>query len=367
MAKLGGIKFGMPPPVPKVKRTNTLDQPEVSSPVAPQQTVPESPMEERSVPTSPIVPTRMPPPVEAESEEGEETPEQEAERRRKTLARLRAGGALGRGMFGQGHAAPAEDEAELEPEQSELEDAESAGKDEDDVAPPPPTARPPVPSNRPLPSAPPPIEEAQGAAEDEAEDAPPPPIPSSRPPVPANRPLPTPSDTEREEEKDDAPPPPPARPSRTATSDIPRSPIRSMSNRPALPSPSLPPPLPPVLGQEATDEPTEMAPRSPERPIRPTPVQTQTNTSENPRRSMSIASISRQSFQSTRSPASPGLGRQDSVGGLGGDSGRPSFAGSRPGFNELQAASQDAGARVLRAAQGLFGQGKRAYLGVRTR
>jgi hypothetical protein len=39
-------------------------------------------------------------------------------------------------------------------------------------------------------------------------------------------------------------------------------------------------------------------------------------------------------------------------------------ASGRPGFNELKAASQDAGSRVVRAAQALFSQGKKGYLGV---
>ncbi|KAI9634950.1 uncharacterized protein MKK02DRAFT_37826 [Dioszegia hungarica] len=376
MAKLGGIKFGVPPPVPKVKRTMTSDNAEPSSPGvnAPRPDIPMGGTE--SGPTSPIRSTRKAvPQMEAsqpeKSGEGDETPEQESERRRKTLARLRAGGTLGYGMFGQGHggAQATGDERGVEEEEAPVEEepeTPAAVQDAEPVSPV--TARPPVPAGRPLPSAPTP-----SAQEDDEEDGAPPPPPAGRPPVPSNRPMPPTPGLEEDDDELPPPPPPPARPMRTATSDVPQSPVRSTSTRTLDASTPGPPSLSqPVLGGMSTmAEPSEMAPRSPDTPTRPPPIQTnpsQTSLAgqqgpESPiaRRSMSIAS--RQSFQSTRSPSSPAVARQDSMRSTPEQGGRSSFAGNRPGFNELQAASQDAGARVLRAAQGLFGQGKRGYMG----
>ncbi|WVQ96424.1 hypothetical protein IAU59_003529 [Kwoniella sp. CBS 9459] len=408
MAKLGGIKFGMPPPtfkkpsasvtsptnehVPGSPKARNVDEP--TSPIDTEPPV-RNPSEERSdamssVPSAPA-PAPAPAPAFAESGDSEETPEQEAARRRATLARLRAGGALGFGMFNHGLSAdePREDARGLEEETTQ--DAASADAEED--------------------------------------DAPPPPPPPGRPAVPAGRPMPTPpaqtQDEDEEETDEPAPPPPPARPvisTAVSAGAAPASPLRM----PQSPSPSHPSPVrspsgrrPPVPTEkrfsqthikrastssafipedrpssgtdwqladepavmmanqspsqshfpETTNEEEEQEAPPPPPPTRPPPPPAQESS---PRRSMSIASrLSRKSTdippatpskaapqqqqQIPQSPvqAHPSPARQSSVGqGVG-----------RPGFDQLKEASSTAGVGLARAAQGMFAQGKKAYFG----
>ena len=105
MAKLGGIKFGAPP-LPNTKRSMSTG-PSDETPKSPIRETPTSPtIEERQEESFNIQESTEPSiaPVASEGGDGDETPEQEAARRRATLARLWAGGSLGFGMFGQrGH------------------------------------------------------------------------------------------------------------------------------------------------------------------------------------------------------------------------------------------------------------------------
>ncbi|WVF68909.1 hypothetical protein IAT40_003682 [Kwoniella sp. CBS 6097] len=397
MAKLGGIKFGMPPPTFKKPSAN------VTSPTSEETPAP-APARVAEEPTSPIdkeppipspnaekyEPNLSPAPAAAASStagDGEETAEQEAARRRATLARLRAGGALGFGMFNHGPSAeePKEDARGLEEESVQV---PTASEVEDDEAPPPP--------------------------------------PPGRPAVPAGRPMPpAPAEAHNEEPHDEtAPPPPPARP--TISTDIgetgvnppsaraPQSPIQAHPSPVRSPS-GRRPPVPaekrfsqthikrassssafipedrPASGTDwqLADEPAVMmANQSPSQsrfeesaedeqeapppppPARPPPPPAQEPA---PRRSMSIASrLSRKSIdvppatppkatqqqsqqQIPQSPVQghPSPARQSSVGqGV-----------ARPGFDQLKEASATAGAGLARAAQGMFAQGKKAYFG----
>jgi hypothetical protein len=86
---------------------------------------------------------------------------------------------------------------------------------------------------------------------------------------------------------------------------------------------------------------------------------------------MSTAShASRMSRQSTDQPAHRTPSRQDSTVPMSPvrqpsmDRSRQSFTQGRPGYNDLQAASKDSGARLARAARAMFDQGKKAYYGV---
>lgn len=242
MAKLGGIKFGIPPPHPM--KTHSVD------------TAGSDSMPSRSENLSPVENELPPPPsmgVEAEQQpEGdqgkeisseEETPEQEAARRRATLARLRAGGALGFGMFNQPSQMEAagdvgqKDEAPQEVfgrksddgGDGEEEEEEERGSVEGRGGPPPP----PLPSGRPGQGMPAFANRNVGTGEEEATEeqvgqgdqsqdeedlAPPPPPPPARPVI----------NTMYGE--GDAPPPPPAAasppPPRSATAAaVPLSPV----------------------------------------------------------------------------------------------------------------------------------------------
>lgn len=207
MAKLGGIKFGIPPPHPM--KSHSVD-------TAGSESIPS-----RSENLSPVENEPPPPPpstgVEAEQQQPErddqgkeeagseeETPEQEAARRRATLARLRAGGALGFGMFNQPSPMEAEDVGQkddaleakdADTKSNEEEEEEEVGEDEEASVegggPPPP-----LPSGRPGQGMPPfnrdvgtGEEEATGEQEgqgdqsqdeDEEDLAPPPPPPPAR-------------------------------------------------------------------------------------------------------------------------------------------------------------------------------------------
>lgn len=401
MAKLGGIKFGMPPPVPAIKRdsANTSEAP--MSPTRRISTGPASPVaEKREVPSSPLessAPLASPgadAPVGSKSveapEEDEETPEAEAARRRATLARLRAGGSLGFGMFNHG---PAQD-ADVAQDQRGIQEEPAAS----------PQARPDA------------LREGIEEAEDDEEAPPPPP---GRPSVPSGRPMPAaqPAVQEEDEEGDVPPPPPPGRPTRSATQDVaPVSPVRQPSvGRLPVPinrQPSLPP-TPTSLRHERQSSQSDLSHNFAQEPAvlmmnqqspadtppppssnRPPPLDRSALGSPGPgagaqlgspvvaeplrspgpgshQRSMSTAShASRMSRQSTEQPAHRTPSRQDSTVPMSPvrqpsmDLSRQSFTQGRPGYNDLQAASKDSGARLARAARAMFDQGKKAYYGV---
>lgn len=325
----------------------------------------------------------------------DESPEAEAARRRATLARLRAGGSLGFGMFNHGPA-----KQEVGADQRGLEE----GEEEAEQAP--------APQAR---QAVPPTQASQSDEEDE--DGAPPPPPPGRPSVPTTRPsLPAPPPVEDEDEDEDSiPPPPPATRPRTSQ-EIPVSPTRSMSgSRPPVPHPdrrlSGQYPSSPVRERKhsarasqdlhMTEEPaimmmnqgddqSDVAPAPPpgrrQSGFAP-PIQTQPPVAPSHQRSASTAS--RTSFKSRLSMDSPsgrqGAGQYSPAMGLpqerldqqlppppGGQQGGPppnQFApeaqsGGRPGYDTLVAASRDGGSRLARAARAMFDQGKKAYYGV---
>jgi hypothetical protein len=377
MAKLGGIKFGAPP-LPNTKRSMSTG-PSDETPKSPIRETPTSPtiehMQEESFDAQePLQPSVAP--VTTQGGEGDETPEQEAARRRATLARLRAGGSLGFGMFGQrGHdSTAAADERGLE-----TEEVEEQEQDDQDV--------PPVPAGRPVPPQSPTVakvpEVAEQSDEDEDEGPPPPPArpsgshsrsataqsetdfaapppPPGRPSVPANRPMPPPP-INTEQDQDNAPPPPP-RPAQPQSPPPPQSP----TGRPPIPPAEkrvsqLQQPrqqdLPPPIDRQMTDEPGGMedAPPPPPRPAQPAQSSSPVAAPASPRRSTSNAS--RSSGQPTMAPASRQGSRME-------EQPRSSVSQGRPGFNELQEASKVHGSQLIRAAKAMFSQGRQAYFGV---
>ena len=364
MAKLGGIKFGMPPPVPTFKkRASTSEESHVREEIG--STGPLSPVNDQPRMNSPL--SEVPPNTESGPMEGdEETPEAEATRRRATLARLRAGGSLGYGLFDHG------------PKSSQAaEDKRGLEEEKDEQPPPVPAGRPQAP---PPPPPPPPVEE-------EDEDAPPPP---NRPTVPLGR-------SQSTNVEDEAPPyAPPARPQRASTQEVAPSPNRSSSaNRPAVritgrgasqipPASPIAQTTPAVSGHapsrsgefDFTDEPAIMMmnqaspnPNAASLPPPPPsgrpgpgvivpPIQTQPMTT--PERTVSTASrASRGSVEMQRVGASPMSRQQPGRQGS-------SLSQGHPGYNELQQASKESGSRLARAARGMFDQGKKAYYGVST-
>ena len=363
MAKLGGIKFGAPP-IPGTKRSMS------TGPSSAVDEGPKSPI--RETPTSPMLeeeqgdmsPQQSAPPMSPGEDapgDGEETAEEEATRRRATLARLRAGGSLGFGMFGQkgSNSSATPDERGLEAEETQAEDRTPAVPDERSVppqspnvsrvpevdedeedAPPPPPARPNASHSR------------SATAQSESEFAPPP-VPGGRPPAPPNRLPPPPISTGQDA---DAPPPPP-RPAQP-----PQSPGLQSPSRPPIPPADkrmsqLQQPrsqeLPPPIDRQMTDEPAgmeEVAPQPPARPQTNSPVMP-----ASPRRSTSIAS------RSSGQPVMPPTSRQ---GSRMEEQPRSSVSQGRPGFDQLQEASKVHGTQLIRAAKAMFSQGKQGYLGV---
>jgi hypothetical protein len=312
---------------------------------------------------------------------GDETPEAEAARRRATLARLRAGGALGFGMFNHGPASPS------------LEDTRGL---QDDVDAPPP-----------LPSAPPSPPPVQGV-EEEVDDIPPstpsrPVAASGRtmPPTPTHEeeiiPPPVPSSRPTTIGADEGAPPTPSRPPQSPVYEVPPSTVRSTSTRPPIPEMggSTRGSVPIIQERPATqslaafvpaqssiasdwnisDEPAVMMMNSSQsyessnagstRQPPPLPILTSPQAQPEPRRSMSTAShISTASIGGGQfSPASRQASRQNDVNDTAGRNSIQSGTG-RPGFTELQAASKDSGARLLRAARGMFEKGRKGHYGV---
>lgn len=380
MAKLGGVKIGMPPAAlgqrPAVPRASGSTGP--TSPVN------ESPRSPIGGPKSPIGGPRSPISEEAPASPaeaggapggGDETPEQEAARRRATLARLRAGGMLGGfNMFNHAAAAssPVEDSRGLESER-EAETAEVAESAQ---------------------------EQELEAGEDEEEDVAP-------PPPPPGRPVRSPSNVHVIPEEDDTPaPPPPARAPSFSSKDIPPSPGKrppvpqaekrysTASIRGAPLATPIPEDLPMVDGQvsrepqvlheepegeaEVPDDDGPPPPMPPGRPGRQPSIETSPRVpmiqtqSPPPKRSMSTASRASRTSTSADSPVLPPnsparqISRQESVRSQSMSQGDPrsSVSAARPGFNELQMASQQYGAGLYRVAQDLFKQGKKGTYGV---
>lgn len=383
MAKLGGIKFGAAPqlrkPVPSAADGDT--------PRSPVRETIRSPTGE-APPLSPLTETTAAPQVGGTADE---SPEQEAARRRATLARLRAGGTLGFGMFNHGPAAAAEPEEDQRGIEAEPEEEEVSAP-----------AALPVPPSRPAP--------AEVTHSDDEASAPPP-VPGGRPPVPGNRPIPPPPVMQPQEDEDEEeelpPPPPPVRqpsmlqarplpPMQTSPHDGPPSPIRSPSgrrppiptvekrlsqsslydDRQSLPRQSLDSALVEEPGamqpQEEAYEGDEPPPPPPNLPVQggmPQPISTgAAAAAPSHRRSMSTASRSSRLSDAgvpQFSPASRQASRQDSLPPTPVDAGRQSMTGgTRPAFNALQDASREIGARLASSARSMFSQGKRGNYGV---
>lgn len=357
MAKLGGIKFGAPPIVPK-KTTSGLSEPRSPITELPQQFMdaPGTPIDQEPPMHSPYRET----PPSSVSATGDETPEQEAARRRATLARLRAGGALGFGMFNHGPASPGgavEETRQLErPAEPKMDEPAIAPlprpvydePEEEDTPPPPPAGRAPVLTQRQ--SLPPAPLEINTAPPPPARPLPPqspgitsPTTPGGRPPIPNSEKrfsqLVTPTSS-RIIAPPIAPPLDPSQlpPAQSFDSQLVNEPAVMYMDR-SLP-PSSPPPTPPAHLARQPSIPT---------PSLPDP----------PRRSGSIAS--RHSMEQF-SPATRQITRQDSM------TASPSRSSlqqqGRPGFDQLQAASRDSGNRLVRAAKGIQEGGRKAYLGV---
>ncbi|ODO10042.1 hypothetical protein I350_02267 [Cryptococcus amylolentus CBS 6273] len=347
MAKLGGVKFGMPPPQQfKKQSSGATSAREV-----------EETGEVASVDRQGSVPDNAgAAPVErsATEEEEEETPEQEAARRRATLARLRAGGALGFGMFNQG--APGADSIEADKEhvdERNLEDDSMAEETRDEAPPLPPSRAPAVPPPAP------PIE-----TEDDEEDDAPPPLPASRPSMSESRPTAPAADPE----------------SPTLSS---RPPIPAATQRRSLPpqprdadaGETAPPPPPRQLPQEPEVQETEEEDEAPPPPP-PMRIGHAAGVYGEPRTSTSGSRPSGASLdQPLAAPPPPAEERtapspQASVPAAtqprasGEQQGRRSTTlGTRPGYDQLREASANVGAGLVRSAHAIFQQGKRGQYG----
>lgn len=344
-----------------------------------------SPMRETPSATSEQPILASAPATEAEgSSAQEETQEDESTRKRATLARLRAGGALGFGMFNHGPASPsaAEDPRQLDAESAVAAAPPFVEEDDTELAPPiprtpagPPTTQPPT-------------------SDDEEDEAPPPP-PPGRPPVPVSRPsvpiiatsIPnTPTKQVQSPMDQSASPSTPIRTPSFGTRPPVPSAEKRMSVGPSgtrqIPQNSIPEgrvaSQSPAGGSwQLADEPAVMAmdqdfSSPPPQPIRQLPpIQTTSaapvtgpQTPASPRRSLS--SVSRTSMDQSQmsagvagmSPASRQASRQST-------DPRPSFSTGRPGFSELQEAANNHGQKLARAARGMFEQGKKGYYGVR--
>ncbi|WWD04959.1 hypothetical protein V865_003030 [Kwoniella europaea PYCC6329] len=369
MAKLGGIKFGMPPPT--FKKPQNITSPSSEVPPAEEGHV-DSPIDKEPPLPSPGGEAPVSP-VAGGDEEGEETPEQEAARRRATLARLRAGGALGGfGLFNPSGSAEPEEPKE-DPRGIEEGKPVPTSTEKEDGPPPPPPGRPPVPSGRPVVAPPADVHEEEEAAEEHStlvggDDAPPPPprvpqTPTSpavgspvrtpsgrRPPVPTEKRFS--SSHKRTSTASSA----------VITEEQPISGIGSgewqISDEPAAILSNQ------IDNQEAEDD-APPPPPPPNRPPPPAQVQGQ-SPQRSPRRSGSLLSrksrtsidIPPQAQTPSRVPPSPvqqqSLARQPSV---------SQAQGGRPGFDQLKEASQRYGAQLARSAHSIFSQGKKAQVG----
>lgn len=360
MARLGGVKFGMAPSHLKRQSTSSVDSRAMSEgPMSPID-APQSPIDTEPALSGSIHNASQPPQTASTAAPDDESPEGQAARKRATLARLRAGGALGFGMFNHGPASPSNvvDPRGLEQEITPIATEQT----------------PPVPSGRSGGPAP-------ASAMEESDEQGETPTSFSPPPVPTGRPMPP---TPGEEGL-----PSPLRSGMTPMQEappFPASPVRAMSNtRPAIspvekrmsqqqyrPPPavipedqSVGPPVSQSGSWQMSDEPAVMMmdqsiPSSPHPPPpgRPAPVQQYSQSPQTPRRSMSTNShASGMSMEQQFTPASRQNSRTE------GDASRPSVIAIRPSFNELQQASKDHGSRLIRAARAMFDQGKKANFG----
>lgn len=342
MAKLGGIKLGGPP-IGGFQGHATSPG---ASPLSPTFT---SRSEALASPTSPFAP-----PLQASEEAAnneEETEEQAAKRRQATLARLRAGGALGFGMFN--NSTPTEESpVEASPVEKSTQPipppVESTSGEVDDA----------VPDDEQT--------DSWNVAQDQAMEQ-----QHSRemPPVP-----PLGGDNDDDEP---APPPPPRR-SLSIKSPV-TSPIMPVAaTMPSMHAPSrsvpppaeddandmsehgLAPPLPAIPSGQYVHEPESMEEtrEATDGMGPPPPVRTRDDSSHSRSsmdRSDSRASrVSMSSMSSDRGvpPASP-------VATV-----RRSNSGVRPGYNELREATKTYGAKVARAASKLIESSKKHAIGV---
>ncbi|GHJ86164.1 hypothetical protein NliqN6_2566 [Naganishia liquefaciens] len=334
MAKLGGIKLGGPPM--SFQRSPTSP---IAAPLSPVRS------ERDDAFASPTSPAVAPLAVPSEETGDDETEEQAAKRRQATLARLRAGGALGFGMFNNSASADEETTAPTTMETSEAIPVSS----ESPVA-----THPGLESDK--------REEPGGNVEHEEAD--------SRP----TEALESPSI-----EEEDAPPPPPPRRSLSIKSPVTSPVVPAPAKMPSIRVPTrsvspsvgddtaehvLAPPLPPVSTgpyvhepetieetQEATDE------------VGPPPPARNRDASYTSRNSLdrsesrasrvsmdrSESRASRMSMSSDRGipPASPI------------PSSRPSTSSARPGYNDLREAAKVHGVKVARAAGKLIDSSKK--------
>ncbi|KIR80880.1 myosin I binding protein [Cryptococcus gattii E566] len=402
MAKLGGIKFGIPPPHPM--KTHSVDT--AGSDSIPSRSENLSPVENENEP-APSPPSTG---VEAEQRQPEgddqgkeasseeETPEQEAERRRATLARLRAGGALGFGMFNQ----PSQMEA------GDGEEGEDEGASVEGRGPPPP----PLPSGRPGQGMPP-FNRDVGTGEEEAteeqegqgdqsqdeeaarpvintmyggNDAPPPPGAAPLSPVDPNgisRPLA--SEREGQERSDTyettaastdnrrLPPVPPA-------FSPPPARQQGVGEETGDENPPPPPPPPPRAAGHlgSVHEPSISGaasleqPRSPRGSVAPPASQMRMGPEPYTGGGGPFAGVPA-AFPPTGPPAPPAAVPAPNPKQLSGDSqetaaplGRyvsASRQGTKPGYDQLKEASVNYGQGVVRVARGIFAQGKKGFYG----
>ncbi|TYJ58565.1 hypothetical protein B9479_000775 [Cryptococcus floricola] len=341
MAKLGGVKFGMPPPQQFKKQSSgatsarEVEETGEAASVDRQGSVPDN---------AGAVPVER----SAEAEEEEETPEQEAARRRATLARLRAGGALGFGMFNQG--APGAEPIEADKEHVDERDVQNDAMAEEtrDEAPPlPPTRAPEAP----------PIE-----TEEEEEDAPPP-LPASRPSMSESRPIAPPADPESPTSSSRPPIPattqrrslPPQPRDADAEETAPPPPPRQLPQEPEVheteEEDEAPPPPPPMrIGHAAGVYGEPRTSTSGSRPSgasldqpRAAPPPAEERTAPSPQASLPAATQPRASSEQQ--------GR------------RSTTLGTRPGYDQLREASANFGAGLVRSAHAIFQQGKRGQYG----
>ena len=337
MAKLGGIKLGGPPITFQRSPTSPVGAP--ASPIR---------SEQDDVIASPTSPAAAPLSVPFEETAEDETEEQAAKRRQATLARLRAGGALGFGMFNNRTSAGEHTEP------SSMDTAE------------------PIPDHGES-SAPTPSDLEQESSQQLTQ-----PIEHEGPETESAEALESPAI-----EEEDAPPPTPPRRSLSikspVTSPVVPAPARMPSIRVparAVPPPveddtaehSLAPSLPPVAAgqyvhepetmeetQEATDE---MGPPPPARTRDAYTTRSSMDRSESRASRVSMdRSESRASRMSTSSDR--GLPPASSV-----VSSRPSTSSARPGYNDLREAAKVHGAQIARAASKLIDSSKKHTIGV---
>lgn len=347
MAKLGGIKLGGPPMFQRSAAASG------ESPLSPSYS---GRNEILGSPTSPV-----PPPVastpETESRNlsepaEDETEEQAAKRRQATLARLRAGGALGFGLFNNN---PSGNENKVEASPTE------------------PSGHAESPSVEPS-SHFPDATASEHYTQEEIIEAPAPRQFERARETPLNQ---AEEMADEEEMEEEAPPPPPPRRSLSIKSPVtsPNIPVHAtmpsfhtasrstsrVSETPAhLPESGLAPPLPTVAPGQYVQEPETMEEsREATDEVGPPPP-TRVREPSTPSRSSLDRSESRASRMSTSSrtsergmpPASPVMGQ------------RRSESGVRPSYNELKDASKSYGAKVARAAAKLIESGKKHTIGV---